>query len=416
MNSLKRNELFPGSEVSIDHFHCNPLGRLLHTYGKEKEDAKYKGGCIFVDHATGFLHTELQTSLNSHSTLDAKVRFDDMCAAHGVVPQKFLSDNGTSFANDEFVAHLKEFAQTIRHSSVGAHHSNGIAERGISTLMSIARAMLHHAAIHWPDVANVELWPLAVLHAAHIINRIPREDTGRSPLELFSRKTWPSSKFHDLHVWGCPIYVLDSTLSDGHKLPRWKPRSSRCVCVGNSMNHGHAVPLVLNLDTGKITAQCHVVYDDWFQTVDATNESKIDFDHPDWHQTFGLTESQCVKDDEAEVDPSFHPSSPESEGVARSERARSVRDQVTLQREVEPLKPLPTGLKQEAPSQRESQIPAPLPDHSSAIFDSEGEDPHPDYPFDDCARTFRCGSRSASSQTRLFRCRNGVAAPDNFSE
>ena len=97
VDSLKQDELFPGSEISIDHFHCKPLGRLLHTYGKEKADAKYKGGCIFVDHATGYVHTELQTSLNSHSTLAAKLRFDEMCASHGVVPQKFLSDNGTSF-------------------------------------------------------------------------------------------------------------------------------------------------------------------------------------------------------------------------------------------------------------------------------------------------------------------------------
>ena len=43
-NALKRNELFPGSEISVDHFQCNPLGRRLDTYGKEKADDKYKGG------------------------------------------------------------------------------------------------------------------------------------------------------------------------------------------------------------------------------------------------------------------------------------------------------------------------------------------------------------------------------------
>ena len=83
-NALKRNELFPGSEISIDHFACNPLGRLLTTYGKEKAHAKYKGGCIFVDHATGYLHVELQTSLNSHHTLSANQSFDEMCATHGL--------------------------------------------------------------------------------------------------------------------------------------------------------------------------------------------------------------------------------------------------------------------------------------------------------------------------------------------
>ena len=181
-NTLKRDKLFPGQEISIDHFLCNPLGRLLNTYGREKADAKYKGGCIFVDHSSNMTHVELQTHLNSHATLEAKKNFDAMCAEHGVVPQSFLSDNGTSFVNKDFEQYLQSFHQTIRHSAVGAHHSNGIAERGISTILSIARAMLHHSAIHWPDVADVTLWPLAVLHAVYIWNRIPREDTGRSPI------------------------------------------------------------------------------------------------------------------------------------------------------------------------------------------------------------------------------------------
>ena len=82
--------------------------------------------------------------------------------------------------------------------------------------------MMHHSAIHWPDVADVTLWPLAILHAVSVLNRIPQESTGRSPLELWTRKTYPVSKFQDFHVWGCPVYVLDSTLADGKKLPRWK--------------------------------------------------------------------------------------------------------------------------------------------------------------------------------------------------
>ena len=327
-NSLKRNELFPGSEISVDHFFCNPLGRLLHTYGKEKADAKYRGGCIFKDASSDHSHVELQTSLNSHSTLEAKRNHDKMCHGLGVVPQKFISDNGTSFLNKEFEAHLEEFHQTIRHSGVGAHHSNGIAERGIGTITSIARAMMHHAAIHWPEVADVALWPLAVLHAVYILNRIPRESTGRSPLELFSRKVYPSSKFQDFHVWGCPVYVLDHSLSDGHKVPRWKPRSSRCVYVGQSQDHGHSIPLVLNLDTGKITPQFHVVFDDYFQTVDASGTTAVDFDSDDWYATFGLSASQYVPDEDefGTSSPDLLPPVTELEGVKRMEELRAVRD------------------------------------------------------------------------------------------
>ena len=64
------------------------------------------------------------------------------------------------------------------------------------------------------------------------------EDSGRSPLELFSRKTWPTSKFQDFHVWGSPAYVLDSSLAGGRQVPRWQARSSRCVFVGQSSKQG----------------------------------------------------------------------------------------------------------------------------------------------------------------------------------
>ena len=263
----KANTLFPGQEIAIDIFYARPRGRLLNTFGKEAADQKYKGGCIFADCATSFLHIGLLSNVSGHSTITVKEEFDKMCQNHGVVPQRFISDNGSEFVNSDFQAHLEQLQQSHRLAGVGAHHSNGVAERGISTIMSIARAMLHHSALHWPDVADVELWPLALLHAVDLLNKIPRPETGRSAYELFTRKTYPYSKLREFHVWGCPVYVLDSHLADNKKLPRWQPGSGRHIYVGNSKTHSHSIPLVLSLDTGKITAQYHVVFD-WFHTVD----------------------------------------------------------------------------------------------------------------------------------------------------
>jgi hypothetical protein len=39
----------------------------------------------------------------------------------------------------------------------------------------------------------------------------------------FHKMRWEQMKFHDCHVWGCPVYVLDKTLGDGKKIPKWKP-------------------------------------------------------------------------------------------------------------------------------------------------------------------------------------------------
>ena len=37
--------------------------------------------------------------------------------------------------------------------------------------------------------------------------------------------------------------------------------------MGLSPDHASSIPLVLNLDTGAIIPQLHVVFDDWFTTV-----------------------------------------------------------------------------------------------------------------------------------------------------
>jgi hypothetical protein len=75
--------------------------------------------------------------------------------------------------------------------------------------MASARSMLIHSAVHWPAVADSQLWPMAVRHAVYIWNRMPSDKNGLSPIDVFTRTRWPQAKFQDLHVWGCPVYVLD---------------------------------------------------------------------------------------------------------------------------------------------------------------------------------------------------------------
>ena len=38
----------------------------------------------------------------------------------------------------------------------------------------------------------------------------------------------------NLHVWGCPLFILDKIISDGKKLPHWKPRDSQGIFMGLS--------------------------------------------------------------------------------------------------------------------------------------------------------------------------------------
>ena len=197
---LRKNNLLPGQEISVDHFVCSQKGRLFTSRGRSPDRDKYDGGCIFVDHASGLVHIQFQTVLTTHATIASKIAFESFCRDHGVVPQKYMSDNGSAFTSVDFTNHLSTFDQITRYAGVGAHHHNGHVERSIQTIMSIARAMLIHSSMHWPDVADVTLWPMAVAHAVFLWNHIPDPSTGVSPMDLFCKSRWNLSKLHDLHV------------------------------------------------------------------------------------------------------------------------------------------------------------------------------------------------------------------------
>ncbi|KAI2491142.1 hypothetical protein MHU86_23428 [Fragilaria crotonensis] len=299
---LKDGHLVPGQQVSVDHFISSTKGRLFSSAGKSLDSELYIGGCLFNDHASGFIHVEFQTHLTTHETLMAKENFELMCRDHGVIPQSYLSDNAKCFTAKEFAEKLSLFEQIVRFAGVGAHHHNGNAERSIQTIMSIARTMMLHSAIHWPDIADASLWPMAVQHAIFLHNHMPNQTTGLSPIDIFTKSRWQQHKFHDVHVWGCPVYVLHKTIADGKKLPRWAPRSVRCVNMGFSAKHASTVPLVLNPATGYITAQFHVVFDDWFSTISSNIDNLPNFNSDAWAKLFGESSYQYPFDDDDATD------------------------------------------------------------------------------------------------------------------
>ncbi|MGH9726402.1 MAG: hypothetical protein ACRD41_15170, partial [Candidatus Acidiferrales bacterium] len=188
----------------------------------------------------------------------------------------YHADNGI-FTSHQFKQHLEGQAQDLSLSGVGAHHQNGVAERAIKTVVASARTMMLHAALRWPEEKDESLWPLALRYAAYIHNITPKPNCGgHSPLELFSsvitEHPMRSPALHHTHVWGCPAYVLDPTLQDGKKLPKWQPRSRKGMFMGVSPDHASTIGDILNLQTKSITPQFHVVYDDDFTTVSATTD------------------------------------------------------------------------------------------------------------------------------------------------
>ena len=318
VGGFSREAIRPGQQICIDHFICKNKGRLFTSRGKTAHSEMYAGGCIFVDNYSGFVHVEFQKCMDTIETLKSKESFELMALDYGIIPQTYLSDNYKTFTSHEFTAKLKEFAQVSKLSGAGAHHHNGVAERNIRTIISIARTMMMHSAMHWPEVSDVELWPMAVKHAVHVFNRVPSVDSGICPLDKFTSQRYQQNKLHDLHVWGCPVYVLDKRTPDGFKIPKWSPRSSRSVYMGTSDKHASSVPLLLNLETGVISPQFHVVIDEWFATIATSTGEMPDFTSENWTKMFGENTHHYLWDEEVDDDEPLPP--PQFTSVIRRER------------------------------------------------------------------------------------------------
>ena len=113
-------------------------------------------------------------------------------------------------------------------------------------------------------------FPLLFVPSVHynacMYNHIP-SSSNVAPSDVFHGTIFTHNKFRMFHAWFCPVYVLDPKIPSGQKLPHWQPISRNGVFLGYSHNHSSDIPLVLNLATGNISSQYHVVFDDAFINV-----------------------------------------------------------------------------------------------------------------------------------------------------
>ena len=265
----RSDELNPGDCFSVDQYESSVRGRLPHTRGRESQQSKLRCGTIYYDHASTKIFIRHQTSTEAAETINGKRDVERECLSQGVLVKQYQTDNGI-FKSKAFEEHLRDNRQTIRKSGVGAKHQNGTAERAIGTIQNMARAMLLHLRIYWPDQFDSGLWPFAMDYAVWIYNNVPTADRANMcPDELFSRTRNRHSLLRRARVFGSPTYVLDPRLQDGKKIPKWNPRARQGMFLGFSPQHASTVALVMNLETGAISPQFHTVFDERFETVAA---------------------------------------------------------------------------------------------------------------------------------------------------
>ena len=184
----------------------------------------------------------------------------------GCQAQHYHCDNGR-FADNGWMADAAQRGQTISFCGINAHHQNGLAKKAIRGLQEQARKSLLHAKARWPQAIHTSLWPYALCMACYVYNILPTSPSNiQSRLKKFIRAQVAPSLKHT-HTFGCPVFALQSAFAAGKAIPKWDARARLGVYLRPSPRHAQSVVLVLNLSTGLVSSQYHVIFDDFFETT-----------------------------------------------------------------------------------------------------------------------------------------------------
>jgi hypothetical protein len=277
--ALSKEKYLPGDYVSMDTVPVGVPGRAFDGYGGPHAGKFFTHLTLFHDAGTGLIKVYLQQNETAAATLYSKQQFEDfLWREAGAVVKHYHSDQGSNFTSKAFREDCDEKKQSQSFSGTGAKFENANAERAVQTLFWCARTFLLHTALRWDQYgcADTNLWPQAVLYAEWLYNRTPKMTTCMSPMELLTHRRSDHRDLLRAKVFGCPSFVLDASLADGKKIPKFRSRSKVGQFCGFSDQHSSVVGLIRNLSTGSITPQYHCVYDEKFQAVAGLSTSEDD--------------------------------------------------------------------------------------------------------------------------------------------
>jgi hypothetical protein len=120
----------------------------------------------------------------------------------------------------------------------------------------------------FPEYISTILWPFTLKCYKDRLNNLVHQADGCTPFETLASLDSVPIKASNFHTFGCLCYVLDHHLQSGSgKCPKWEPCAQMGIYVGRLPSHASNVALILNPQTGHVSPQFHMVFDDDFTTV-----------------------------------------------------------------------------------------------------------------------------------------------------
>ena len=168
------------------------------------------------------------------------------------------SDGEPVFTSSQMKKVLNEFGISQTTSAPETPQHNGIAERGIRTMVECARTMMIAAR------APKNLWAYALAHATHVWNRLPHTANPRNctPHELFygTPPTWKH-----IRIWGCKCFVH----IDRQKRKKLDPKVYKARYLGwDNVTRSH---IVQKLSNQRVEKSLHVTFNESMDDITRNN-------------------------------------------------------------------------------------------------------------------------------------------------
>ena len=269
---------------------------LVAQFKRRLTTQRYNSATVFVDHYSKLSYIHLQTSLSSLETEEAKRAFKEFSKERGVRIQHYHADNGR-FVDNLFIESVIKEGQKISYCDVNTHWQNGIAEKRIRDLTEGTRKQLLNAKSRWSRAITLNLWPYSLRMQNHLHQISVNYKTNESPMKMFS-KVKCKSNLNKEHTFGCPVYVLNASLQAGNTIQKWDQRARLGTNLGSSPHHARSVSLILNLTSGLVSPQFHIIHDNFFETVrpGATDEKSPSL----WQRLSGFAKGRLDKPEGAQ--------------------------------------------------------------------------------------------------------------------
>ena len=120
----------------------------------------YSGGCLLIDHSSGYMSIKHQVDINANETVKSNLTIEGEGKSQVLMINVYHTYNGI-INTSKYMEELLNNQQNVRFSGASSSYQNGAAERNIKKVFTMSSAILMQAwMIYHNDTLSIDFGQL----------------------------------------------------------------------------------------------------------------------------------------------------------------------------------------------------------------------------------------------------------------